>query len=184
MTSSRSPPTVEVAATAAEAVRALNHRTLGPPALTGPAELDRLVAELAVMTDTLPQLLRQLSGWLDTQQHAGRLRSDNHTDPRQLVDRAAADLTRAGHAGRQLSQALDDAHQHTAHLSAWPAATPSPPPPADHARPPTPAGQESWPPAGSFMATSGQVFCPQVGRNRCPLTQKRVCRIAGPANTH
>ena len=64
MTSSRSPSTVKVAATAAEAVRELTHRTLGPPALTGPAELDRLVAELAVMTDTLPQLLRQLSGWL------------------------------------------------------------------------------------------------------------------------
>jgi hypothetical protein len=41
------------------------------------------------MTDTLPQLLRQLSGWLGTQQHAGRFRSDNHTDPHQLVDRAA-----------------------------------------------------------------------------------------------
>jgi hypothetical protein len=169
MTSSRSPSTVEVAATAAQAVRELTHRTLSLPALRGPAELDRLVAELAVMTDTLPQLLRQLSGWLGTQQHAGRLRSDNHTDPRALVDRATADLTNAEHAARQLSQALDNAHQHTAHLSASSAATPSPPP-ADHARPPTPTGQESWPPAGSFMATSGQVFCPQVGRNRCPLT--------------
>ena len=176
MTSSRSPSTVEVAVTAAEAVRELTHRTLGPPALTGPAELDRLVAELAVMTDRLPQLLHQLSGWLGTQQHAGRFRCDNHTDPRQLVDQAAANLTDAGHAARQLSQALDDAHQHTAHLSVWSPATTSPPL-TDHARPPTPTGQESWPPAGSFMATSGQVFCPQVGRNRCPLTQAATSSV-------
>jgi hypothetical protein len=176
MTGSRSPSSVEVAATAAQAVHELTHRTLSPSALTGPAELDRLLAELAVMTDGLPQLLRQLSGWLSTQQHAGRFRSDNHTHPRQLVDRATADLTAAGHAARQLSQALDHAHQHTAHLSASSAATPSPTPsptPADHTRPPTPTGQQSWPPAGTFMATSGQVFCPQVGRNRCPLTCRR-----------
>ena len=49
MTSIRSRPTVDHAATAAEAVRALNHLTLGRRALGEPAELDRLVAELAIM---------------------------------------------------------------------------------------------------------------------------------------
>ena len=90
MTSIRSRPTVEHAATAAEAVRALNHLTLGRGALGEPAELDRLVAELAIMADRLPQLLRQLRGWLDTEQHADRLRSDDTTDPARIVDRAAA----------------------------------------------------------------------------------------------
>ena len=112
MTSICSRPTVDHAATAAEAVRALNHLTLGRRALGEPAELDRLVAELAIMAGRLPQLLRQLRGWLDAEQHAGRLRSDNTTDPARIVDRAAAELTEAGHAAHELGRALDDAHQH------------------------------------------------------------------------
>jgi len=118
MTSIYSRPIVDHAATAAEAVRALNHLTLGQRAVGKPAELDRLVAELAIMAGRLPQLLRQLGGWLDTEQHAGRLRSDNTTDPARIVDRPAAELAQAGHAAHDLGRALDDAHQHLAHLGA------------------------------------------------------------------
>jgi hypothetical protein len=118
MTSICNRPTIENAATAAEAVRALNHLTLGRRALGEPAELDRLVAELAMMAGRLPQLLRQLGGWLDAEQHAGRLRSDDTTDPARIVDRAAAELTEAGHAAHDLGRALDDAHQILAHLAA------------------------------------------------------------------
>ena len=118
MTSIRSRPTVDHAATAAEAVRALIHLTLGRRALGEPAELDRLVAELAIMADRLPQLLRQLRGWLDAEQHADRLRSDDTTDPARIVDRAAAQLTEAGHAAHDLGRALDNAHQLLAHLAA------------------------------------------------------------------
>jgi hypothetical protein len=117
MTSILSRPTVEHAATAAEAVRTLNHLTLGRSALGEPAELDRLVAELAIMAGRLPQLLRQLRGWLDAEQHTGRLRTDNTTDPARTVDRAAAELTEAGHAAHHLRRALDDAHQLLAHLA-------------------------------------------------------------------
>ena len=117
MTSICSRPTVEHAATAAEAVRALNHLTLGRGALGEPAELDRLVAELAIMAGRLPQLLRQLRGWLDAEQHAGRLRTDDTTDPARIVDRAAAELAEAGHAAHHLGRALDDAHQLLAHLA-------------------------------------------------------------------
>ena len=117
MTSILSRPTVEHAATAAEAVRTLNHLTLGRSALGEPAELDRLVAELAIMAGRLPQLLRQLRGWLDAEQHTGRLRTDNTTDPARTVDRAAAELTEAGHAAHHLRLALDDAHQLLAHLA-------------------------------------------------------------------
>ncbi|HEU0040981.1 MAG TPA: hypothetical protein VFQ15_01400, partial [Jiangellaceae bacterium] len=109
---------VDVAGIAAEAVRELNHRTLGPHALTGPAELDRIVAELAIMAARLPQLLRQLGGWLHAEQGAGRVRSDNSTDPARIVARAAAELDTAGHAAHELGHALDDAHQHLAHLGA------------------------------------------------------------------
>ena len=118
MTSIASRPTVENAATAAEAVRALIHLTLDRDALSEPAELDRLVAELAIMTGRLPQLLRQLRGWLDTEQHAGRLRTDDTTDPARIVDRAATRLDAAGHVANNLNRALDDAHQLLAHLAA------------------------------------------------------------------
>jgi hypothetical protein len=118
MTGARSPSTVDLAAAAAQAVRELNHRTLHQDALTGPAQLDRTVAELAVMVAGLPQLLRQLGGWLAAEQRADRIRSDNHLDPGRTVDQAAADLADAGHTARQLGQLLDAAHQHTAHLGA------------------------------------------------------------------
>jgi len=49
MTGARSPSTVDLAAATAQAVRELNHRTPHPDALTGPAQLDRIVAELAAM---------------------------------------------------------------------------------------------------------------------------------------
>jgi hypothetical protein len=124
MTSPCARPAVELAAAAAEAVRTLNHHTQGPHPLSGPAELDRLVAELAMMANRLPQLLRQLGGWLHTEQHAGRIRSDNSTDPARIVSRAAAELTQAGHAANEFGQALDGAHQQLAHLgTAAPART-------------------------------------------------------------
>jgi len=181
MPSIRSRPTVENAATAAEAVRALIHLTLGRGALGEPAELDRLVAELAIMADRLPQLLRQLHGWLITEQHADRLRSDDTTDPARIVDRAAAQLTEAAHAAHDLGRALDNAHQLLAHLAAAePNRTHEPGPSnatdsttgTDGQSGPRPAtaGQKPWPPLGTFMATSGQVSWPPVGRNRCPLT--------------
>ena len=167
MTSILSRPTVEHAATAAEAVRTLNHLTLGRSALGEPAELDRLVAELAIMAGRLPQLLRQLRGWLDAEQHTGRLRTDHTTDPARTVDRAAAELTEAGHAAHHLRRALDDAHQLLAHLAV--ATEPDRTHPTGaikrdgrhrrpgRLRPSRPPGRNggherafSWPPAGRF----------------------------------
>lgn len=49
MTGARSPSTIDLADAAAQAVRELNHRTQHRSALNGPAQLDRIVAELAVM---------------------------------------------------------------------------------------------------------------------------------------
>ena len=118
MTCPHPQPAVDLAATTAEAVRQLNHLTIVPRALAEPAELDRIVAELATMACRLPQLLRQLSNWLDAEQRAGRLRSDNSTDPARIVARAAAQLAAAGHAAHDLSRTLDAARQHLAHLGA------------------------------------------------------------------
>jgi len=85
---------------------------------TGPAELYRLVAELALLVDGLPQLLNQLDRWLHTEHDAGRIRSDNSTDPTRMISDAATQLANAGDAAHDLGRALDYAHQHLAHLGA------------------------------------------------------------------
>ena len=113
----------------------------------------------------LPQLLGQLHGWLAAEHHAGRIRSDNHTDPSRIIDQAAADLATAAQTARQLGQILHAAHRHTAHLGIR-----STDQGASADRPTPPTGQQSWPPVGTFVATSGQVPWPPVGRSRCPLT--------------
>jgi len=111
-------PTLELADQAAQAVRELNHRTRGAGAFTGPAEIYRLVAELALLVGGLPQLLGQLGQWLHTEHDAGRLRTDNRTDPDPAVRDAAATLADAGDAAHELAQILVNAQQCLAHLGA------------------------------------------------------------------
>ena len=103
---------------AAEAIRTLNHRT-HPPTLADPAEICQLLAALAALADRLPQLLGQLSRWLQTEQAADRLRADTPTaHPAQITATAVGDLTRAARTANRLGEALDSAHQHLAHLAA------------------------------------------------------------------
>ena len=111
-------PTLELADTAAQAIREINHRTRNADAFTGPAELYRLVAELALLVGGLPQLLGQLDQWLHTEHHADRLRTDNRTDPGQAVRNAAAQLADAGDAAHDLTHILASAQQCLAHLGA------------------------------------------------------------------
>ncbi len=131
------PSTVELAATAAQAVRDLNHRTLGPDAVTGPAQLYRLVGELILLADGLPQLVNQLGRWLQDEHDADRVRSDDHADPGPTVARVTIQMTDAGDAACDLARALGRAQQHLAQLSSNPAAGLDPPadPPSCSTRP-------------------------------------------------
>jgi hypothetical protein len=117
-------PTLDLADQAAQAVRELNHRTRGAGAFTGPAELYRLVAELALLVGRLPQLLGQLDQWLHTEHDAGRLRTDNRTDPGPAVRDAAAHLADASDAAHDLAHVLASAQQCLAHLGATKPTTP------------------------------------------------------------
>ena len=150
MTGPRAPSAADLAADAAETIRQLNHHTLHQQALTGPAELDLAVAELAVMSRRLPQLLRQLDRWLHTEQHAGRIRTDDATDPAAVVAHAAADLAHAGRLAHELGHTLDDAHQHLARLGA---ARPDRPRDSGTASRPAPPSADDW---AETVATSGQ----------------------------
>ena len=110
--------TVELADTAAQTVRELNHHTRGPDAFTGPAQLYRLVGELVLLANSLPQLLDQLGCWLDTAHDADRVRADDHADPGPTVTRATTQLADAADAARDLAHLLGRAQQHLAHLGA------------------------------------------------------------------
>jgi hypothetical protein len=107
-----------LAGRAAEAVRELNHLTRDPGVFTGPAELYRLVGELAVLAGRVPQLLGQLDRWLREEHDAGRVRVDTGTDPGPIVAAAGADLADARDAAHELAHVLDAAQQHLAHLGA------------------------------------------------------------------
>jgi hypothetical protein len=99
---------LELAGRAAEAIRELIHRTRVPGVFTGPAELYRLVAELAVLAGGLPQLLGQLDRWLHIDHDAGRVRSDDHADAGRAVRGAAADLAGAGATAHDLAGVLNN----------------------------------------------------------------------------
>jgi len=83
-----------------------------------PAELYRLVAELAVLAGGLPQLLGQLDRWLhidhdagrvrSDDHDAGRVRSDDHADAGRAVRGAAADLAGAGATAHDLARVLNN----------------------------------------------------------------------------
>src|SRR6185436_811319 len=101
----------------------------------------------------------QLRRGLDNEQHAGRLRSDNTTEPTWIVDQAAAELTQAGHAAQDLTT------HSTTHTSSWPTWAPPPnltapinrarsnarpAPVTSHDRALATAGQKRWPPVGTL----------------------------------
>lgn len=109
---------LRLAEQAAEAVRELNHRTRDPRVLTGPAQLYRLVGELALVAGRFPQLLDQLYRWLAAEHDEGRVRVDNGGDPGPVIAAAGARLADAGDAAHDLARVLDAARQHLARLGA------------------------------------------------------------------
>jgi hypothetical protein len=126
----------ELARDAAEAIRAVNHRTLDRDGYGEPADLDATLVELVTLADRLPQAITQATTWLDHQHAEGRLGHDRHVPPEQLtavVQAAVDDLAAAGQAAGVLARALDRARQLTAHLTvADPGADPHAEPHADH----------------------------------------------------
>ena len=114
------PTVTDLADRAAQAVRELNHRTRGPDAFTGPAQIYRLVADLALLTGMLPQLLGHLETWLNTEHDADRVRTDNRGDPGPVVDAATIYLADAGDAAHELADLLTSAQQYLTHLGVAP----------------------------------------------------------------
>jgi hypothetical protein len=112
------------AALAAEALRAVNHLTLtapysGVPGWEEVGDIYRVLGELRLLTERLPQAVGQLCRHL--QRSAGRecYRSDDGTreSPETLVERAALALEAAQVGAQEVGSHLAAAQSAVAHLS-------------------------------------------------------------------
>lgn len=113
------PETVRKAAEMiADCVRYLNYAARpGAGGLESPQDVYDLLGALSTAAGRLPQLLGQLSAWLQNESAAGRLRVDQGSSI-EAVAETGSWLMRANDAAAALGYALDQAHQITATMSA------------------------------------------------------------------
>lgn len=118
---------VVVAESAAEAVRTLNHLTLVHPSAGAPGwedvtDLYRVLTEVMVLVDRLPQVFDQIARHLRFEVDRGGCRTDSGTDqvPMNLVARAVDGLSRAQEHGRALGEHLAVAQSAVSHFAPVP----------------------------------------------------------------
>jgi hypothetical protein len=116
------PETVRDAADLlAEGIRYLNRATApGAGGLQYPSDVDSVLGDLALMASRLPQLLGQISAWLQDKSAAGPVAVSHGPfagDPPGAVAAAGMVLMDACHAAGRLQMALDQARQVTATMS-------------------------------------------------------------------
>jgi hypothetical protein len=114
--------TLVLARSAAEAVRGLNHATLGGNGLAQPADAYGLLGELSLAASGLPQLLAQVGRWLTTALGDGRLGCDDGTDPAAAVSGAWLFISDARAGAAALARALEHAQQQIAAVNGRPTA--------------------------------------------------------------
>jgi hypothetical protein len=85
---SDSPRATALARQAAEALRSLNHATLGPDGISQPGDAYDVLGDLSLAVSRIPQALAQLGRWLAAALAAGQLGSSNGTDPSVAVSGA------------------------------------------------------------------------------------------------
>lgn len=110
-----------LARTAAEAVRSLNHATLGGGGLGQPSDAYEVLGELTTAASRLPQLLAQVAGFLDRALAGGRLGHDLGEDPCFAVETAGLFLDGARLSAAALAGDLGAAQQQLALVNGNPA---------------------------------------------------------------
>jgi hypothetical protein len=112
--------TLALARSAAEAIRSLNHATLGGDGLGQPADAYAVLGELSVAASRLPQLLGQVGTWLAAALAAGRLGCDDGTDPAAAVSGAWLFISGARASAAALAGGLELAQQQLAAVNGGP----------------------------------------------------------------
>jgi hypothetical protein len=110
-----------LARAAAEAVRSLNHATLGGDGLAQPADACEVLGELSLTASRIPQLLGQIGRWLAAALAAGRLGCDNGADPAAAVSGAWIFISDARASATALARDLEQAQQQLAAVNDGPA---------------------------------------------------------------
>ncbi len=111
-------PAVQAAAAAAEAIRQLNHETLpGKNGLQYPADAYAVIGALALAAERLPQALSQVSGWLWSEDAAGRVGLDCPGSAMEQVTELRTELAEAQSLAGFLADALRRAHSLASHLT-------------------------------------------------------------------
>ncbi len=112
--------TLALARSAAEAIRGLNHATLGGDGLAQPADAYAVLGELSLAASGLPQLLGQVGRWLAAALAGGRLGCDDGTDPAVAVSGAWLFLSDARGSAGALARDLGHAQQQLATVNGDP----------------------------------------------------------------
>ena len=108
------PGPAALARTAAEALRSLNHATLGGAGLGQPADACEVLGELSLTASRIPQLLGQVGRWLAAALAAGQLGCDDGTDPAAAISGAWLFISDARASAAALARDLDHAQQQLA----------------------------------------------------------------------
>lgn len=109
-----------LASAAAEAIRALNHATLGGDGLGQPADAYQVLGELSLAAARLPQLLGQVGTWLATALARGQLGCDDGTSPAAAVSGAWLFISDARGSAAALARDLGQAQQQLATVNGGP----------------------------------------------------------------
>ena len=109
-----SDDTLALARTAAEAIRGLNWTTRCDAGLDQPSVAYDVTGALSVAASRLPQLLSQLTRWLEAALAAGRLGCDRGGDPFWSIRAAAIFLDDARASAAALASDLSQAQQQLA----------------------------------------------------------------------
>jgi hypothetical protein len=101
----------------AEAVRVLNHATLGDaPGLDWPADAYDLIGYLKTAAERLPQLLTQIAAFLDGWQASGQLADTTGDDPTRRASVVFLALGEASGHALQFAESLTVAHNASSYL--------------------------------------------------------------------
>ena len=109
------PPATAAAATAAEAVRTLNHLTMSP-ASTDLGDLYAAVGQLQVLAERLPQALDQCADVLERPARGVEYGVDTGDDPDDVIGDAVIALRAGADRAHDLARRLADAQRAIGHL--------------------------------------------------------------------
>lgn len=119
MTDIRQP--AALACAAAEAIRGLNHATRDPASLGQPSAAYDVIGALSMTAARLPQLITQITTYLNHALASGRLGHDLGQDPALAVNGAVISLGDARLSAAALASDLDAAQQQLAPINGQPA---------------------------------------------------------------